>query len=191
MNINEKVEDFKTNAFYNGELKELNTADFSGKWKIFFFYPADFTFVCPTELGEMADFYERFKKEGAEIFSVSTDTEFVHLAWHNDSPTIKKIKYPMLADPTGKISKDFGVYIDEAGLALRGTFVVDPDGILKLSEVNDLGIGRSASELLRKLRAAKYVRENGGDTNELDWDTMGDAFFNAVRIDPNEPVQEI
>ncbi len=161
MKINEKVEDFKTNAFYNGELKELNTADYSGKWKIFFFYPADFTFVCPTELGEMADYYEDFKKEGAEIFSVSTDTEFVHLAWYNDSPTIKKVKYPMLADPTGKISKDFGVYIDEAGLALRGTFVVDPDGILKLSEVNDLGIGRSASELLRKLRAAKHVREFG------------------------------
>ncbi len=161
MKINEKVENFKTNAFYKGELKEIDLSEYDGKWKILFFYPADFTFVCPTELGEMADYHEEFKKEGAEIFSISTDTEFVHLAWFNDSPTIGKVKFPMLADPTGKISKDFGVYIEEAGLALRGTFVIDPDGILKLAEINDLGIGRSAKELLRKLRAAKFVREHG------------------------------
>lgn len=109
----------------------------------------------------MADYYEDFRKEGVEIFSVSTDTEYVHLAWHNDSQTIRKIKYPMLADPSGKLSKYFGVYIENAGVALRGTFVVDPDGVLKIAEINDLGIGRSAKELLRKVRAAKFVRENG------------------------------
>ncbi len=161
MNINDRLENFKANAFHNGQLTEVDLADYQDKWKILFFYPADFTFVCPTELGEMADYYEEFKKEGAEVFSVSTDTEFVHLAWHNESPTIGKIKYPMVADPTGKISRDFGVYIEEAGLALRGTFVIDPDGVLKLAEINDLGIGRSAKELLRKLKAAKFVRENG------------------------------
>ncbi|MCI0470068.1 MAG: redoxin domain-containing protein [Candidatus Aminicenantes bacterium] len=161
ININDKVQNFKVKAFHNGDLKEIDLADYDGRWKILFFYPADFTFVCPTELGDLADYYQDFQKEGAEIFSVSTDTEYVHFAWHCDSPTIKKITFPMLADPAGKLSRYFGVYIEDAGLALRGTFVVDPDGILKLVEINDLGIGRSAKELLRKLRAAKFVREHG------------------------------
>lgn len=159
--IGQKVEDFTTNAYYKDVIKKVSLSDYEGKWVIVFFYPADFSFVCPTELGELADNYEKFLAEGAEILSVSTDTEFVHKAWHNDSDTIKKIKYPMLSDTTGKISKQFGVYIDEAGLALRGSFIIDKKGILKAFEINDTGIGRSSAELLRKLQAAKFTEENG------------------------------
>jgi len=150
----------------------LDTADFmadgkkkKGKWLVFFFYPADFTFICPTELEEMAGHYAEFEKLGAEVLSVSTDTVFVHKAWHDNSPAIKKVKFPMVADPTGEIAKLFGVYIgygEDAGLALRGTFIVDPSGVVKAIEINDNSIGRSAKELLRKLKAAKFVYDNGG-----------------------------
>lgn len=149
----------------------INTADYlekgkkKGKWLVFMFYPADFTFICPTELEEMAGLYDAFVKEGAEILSVSTDTAFVHKAWHDNSPAIKKVKYPMVADPSGTLSKLFGVYIAEggdAGLALRGTFIVDPEGVLKTMEIHDNSVGRSAKETLRKLKAAKFVRDNGG-----------------------------
>lgn len=159
--INQKIEDFSVKAYHKNEFTDIHLGDYKGKWLVLFFYPADFTFVCPTELGEMADYYEQFKKEGAEVLSVSTDTEFTHMAWHEASPTIKKIQYPMLADPTGKLSRYFGVYIEEEGLALRGTFIIDPDGVLKVMEINDNGIGRTAKEALRKLQAAKFVREHG------------------------------
>ncbi len=150
---------------------KLKTADFldhgkkKGKWQVYVFYPADFTFICPTELEEMAGLYPEFQKEGAEVLSVSCDTAFVHKAWHDNSPAIKKVKYPMVADPTGILAKLFGVYIHEgedAGLALRGTFIVDPDGFLKTIEIHDNSVGRSAKETLRKLKAAKFVRDNGG-----------------------------
>ncbi|MDO8520676.1 MAG: redoxin domain-containing protein [bacterium] len=144
----------------------LKTEDYKGKkWLIFFFYPADFTFICPTELEEMAGLYPTLEKEGVEILSVSTDTVFVHKAWHDHSEAIKKVQFPMVADPTGKLARLFGTYIPEggdAGLSLRGTFIVDPDGALKTVEIHDNSIGRSASELLRKLQAAKFVRDNGG-----------------------------
>lgn len=159
--INDVVENFKVRCYHHDDFKDLNFADYDGKWRILFFYPADFTFVCPTELGEMADHYDEFVKEGAEVFSVSTDTEFVHMAWHDASDTIKKIRFPMLADPCGKLSRDFGVHIEEAGVALRGTFIIDPKGHLKTIEIHDNGIGRSARELLRKLRAAKFTEEHG------------------------------
>lgn len=159
--IGDKIEDIKTNAFHQGDLKEIKMSDYEGKWKVLFFYPADFTFVCPTELGEMADYYDKFMEEGAEIFSVSTDSEFVHMAWHEASPTIAKIRFPMLADPSGKISRDFGVYLEEDGVALRGTFVIDPQGVLKAVEIHDLDIGRSAKEALRKLQAAKFSAAHG------------------------------
>ena len=136
-----------------------------GKWLIFFFYPADFTFICPTELEEMAEHYADFQKAGAEILSVSTDTVFVHKAWHDNSDAIKKVKFPMVADPTGALSKLFGTYIftgGDAGLSLRGTFIIDPEGIVKTIEINDNSVGRSAKETLRKLRAAKFVYDNGG-----------------------------
>jgi len=162
--LNEKVTDFQVTAYHGGEFRPVSLSDYRGQWVVVFFYPADFTFVCPTELGDMADHYAEFQKEGAEILSVSTDTHFTHLAWHESSPTIKKIQYPMLADPSGAVSRDFGVYIetgDDAGLAYRGTFLIDPDGVLKTVEINDNGIGRAARETLRKLKAAKFVRENG------------------------------
>lgn len=173
--IGSKLPDLTLPAYHpvKDEEVSLKTADYKGKWKIFFFYPADFTFVCPTELEEMAENYEAFQKEGAEVFSVSTDTVFVHKAWHDNSEAIKKIKYPMVADPAGTLSKLFGVYIAEggdAGLALRGTFIVDPEGVLRTIEINDNSIGRSAKETLRKLRAAKFVAEHGGNVCPASWE---------------------
>lgn len=157
----------------------LKISDYKGKWKIFFFYPADFTFVCPTELEEMAENYAAFQAEGAEVFSVSTDTVFVHKAWHDNSEAIKKIKYPMVADPAGVLSKLFNVYITvggDAGLALRGTFIVDPAGVLRTIEVHDNSIGRSAKETLRKLRAAKFVAEHGGNVCPASWEPGSDTL---------------
>lgn len=167
--INDKAPDFTAKAFHNERIVNIKLDDYKGKWVVLFFYPADFTFVCPTELGELADKYEEFKGLNTEILSVSTDTEFVHKAWHDASETIKKIQFPMVADPTGKISKDYGVYIEEEGLALRGSFVIDPDGILKAYEVHDSSIGRSATELIRKIQAAQFVRENGGEACPANW----------------------
>lgn len=160
LKINQKIENFETDAFYKGKLKKIKLSNYRGEWLVLFFYPADFTFVCPTELSELADLYEEFKKEGMEIISVSCDTAYAHKAWADISPSIKKIKFPMAADPAGKLAKYFGVYIEEEGISLRGTFIIDPNGILKTAEVNDNNIGRSGKELLRKLRAAKFVREH-------------------------------
>src|SRR3989344_5283050 len=129
--INTKIPEFKVQAFADGKFKSVSHDDLRGKWSIFFFYPADFTFVCPTELGDMADKYDAFKKMGVEVYSVSTDTHFVNKAWHDASETIKKIRYPMLADPTGALARAFGVYIEDAGLAYRGTFVINPEGRIK------------------------------------------------------------
>lgn len=159
--IGKKVNEFKVKAYYKGDFTEVTEKDLDGKWNVFVFYPADFTFVCPTELEDLAEHYERFKKEGAEVYSISTDTHFVHKAWHDTSDRIKKIQFPMVADPTGRISKEFEVFIEEEGLALRGSFVINPEGKIVAYEVHDLGIGREASELLRKLQAAKFVAEHG------------------------------
>ncbi|MGI6498349.1 MAG: alkyl hydroperoxide reductase subunit C [Oscillospiraceae bacterium] len=159
--IGKEVNDFKVQAFQNGSFKEVTKADLLGKWSVFVFYPADFTFVCPTELGDLADQYEEFKKTGTEIYSISTDSHFVHKAWHDASDSIKKIQYPMLADPTGALSKEFGVYIEEEGMALRGSFVINPEGKIVAYEVNSNNIGREASELLRKVQAAQFVAEHG------------------------------
>ena len=167
--INDKAPEFKVKAFHEGRVKNIGLSDYKGKWVVLFFYPADFTFVCPTELGELADRYEELKSLNAEVLSVSTDTEFVHKAWHDNSPAIKKVQFPMLADPTGKISKLFGVYIREEGLALRGSFILDPDGVLKAYEVHDNSIGRSAEELVRKIQAAQFTREHGGEVCPAGW----------------------
>ncbi len=170
--IGKEVADFETRAFYQGKDTTLKLSDFRGKWVIMLFYPADFTFVCPTELEDAAMMYDQFQKEGAEILSVSTDTVFVHKAWHDESEAIKKVQYPMLADPTGAICRQFGTYITEgedAGLSLRGTFLIDPDGVLKTMEVHANSIGRSAEELLRKLQAAKFVREHKGEVCPARW----------------------
>ncbi len=170
ININKQVSDFETDAYHNDEIKKVSLNNYKGKWLVVFFYPADFTFVCPTELEELADHYEEIKSLDAEVLSVSTDTVFVHKAWHDASKAIKKIKFPMLADPTGKISKMFGVYSEEEGLAYRGTFIIDPDGVLKAIEVHNNDIGRSAKELIRKLQAAKFVYENEGLVCPAEWE---------------------
>jgi peroxiredoxin (alkyl hydroperoxide reductase subunit C) len=167
--INTEIKPFKATAFHNGKFVELTEADVKGKWSVFFFYPADFTFVCPTELGDMADLYPEFQKLGVEVYSVSTDTHFTHKAWADASDTIKKINYPMIGDPTGAITRNFDVMIEEAGLALRGTFVVNPEGQIKVAEIHDLGIGRDASELLRKVKAAQYVASHPGEVCPAKW----------------------
>lgn len=168
--INEKAPEFTEQAFVKNDVKKISLSDYKGKWVILFFYPADFTFICPTELGELADNYYKFKELGAEVISVSTDTTFVHKAWHDNSPTIKKITFPMLADTTGRVCKAYGTYIDDEGLSLRGTFLIDTNGILKAYEVHDNSIGRSCKELLRKLQAAQYVAEHGGEVCPVNWE---------------------
>lgn len=167
--INSYIPDFKVNAFHNGEFKTITDKDVKGKWGVFFFYPADFTFVCPTELEDMAENYAKFQELGIEIYSVSTDTHFVHKAWHDNSLSIKKIKYPMLADTTGALSRALGVLIEEEGLAYRGTFLFNPEGQIKVCEIHDNGIGRNASELLRKAEAAIFVAEHPNEVCPAKW----------------------
>ena len=167
--INTEIKPFKAQAYHNGKFVEVTDASVKGKWSVFFFYPADFTFVCPTELGDMADLYAEYQKLGVEVYSVSTDTHFVHKAWADASDTIKKIKYPMIGDPTGAITRGFDVMIEEEGLALRGTFVVNPEGVIKVAEIHDLGIGRDAAELLRKVKAAQYVASHPGEVCPAKW----------------------
>ena len=159
--IGKKINEFKATAYQNGEFINVTSDSLRGKWSVVVFYPADFTFVCPTELEDLAEHYEKFKAEGCEVYSVSTDTHFVHKAWHDTSERIKKIQFPMVADPTGKISSEFEVLVEEEGLALRGSFVINPEGVIVAYEVHDMGIGREAIELLRKLQAAKFVAEHG------------------------------
>ena len=167
--INTKLPEFKVEAFHKGEFKSVSSQDLAGKWSILFFYPADFTFVCPTELGDMADKYEELQKLGVEVYSVSTDTHFVHKAWHDASETISKIQFPMLADPTGHLTRAFGVHIEEEGVAYRGTFLIDPEGHIKISEIHDNGIGRDADELLRKVQAAQFVASHDGEVCPAKW----------------------
>ncbi|MCO7250671.1 alkyl hydroperoxide reductase subunit C [Pseudoalteromonas sp. Ps84H-4] len=167
--INTKLQPFNSTAYHNGDFVELTEKDVLGKWSIFFFYPADFTFVCPTELGDVADYYEQLQEMGVEVYSVSTDTHFTHKAWHDTSETIGKIKFPMIGDPTGRITRNFGVMIEDEGLALRGTFVMNPEGEIKVIETHDLGIGRSAKELVRKVQAAQYIANHDGEVCPASW----------------------
>jgi peroxiredoxin (alkyl hydroperoxide reductase subunit C) len=167
--INSEVKPFKATAYHNGKFVPVSNEDLKGKWSVFVFYPADFTFVCPTELGDLADNYAAFKKLGVEIYSVSTDTHFTHKAWRDTSETIGKVQYPMIADPTLALSRAFEVLIEEEGLAYRGTFVIDPEGKIKVIEVHDNGIGRDAKELLRKVQAAQYVASHPGEVCPAKW----------------------
>ncbi|MCM8612426.1 alkyl hydroperoxide reductase subunit C [Accumulibacter sp.] len=172
--INTEIKPFKATAFHNGKFVPVSDADLKGKWSVVVFYPADFTFVCPTELGDLADEYDAFQKIGVEVYAVSTDTHFTHKAWADASETIKKIRYPMIGDPTGNITRNFDVMIETEGLALRGTFVVNPEGVIKVCEIHDLGIGRDAKELLRKVQAAQYVASHPGEVCPAKW-TPGEA----------------
>lgn len=167
--INTQIKPFTAQAFKNGEFIEVSDKDTEGKWSVFFFYPADFTFVCPTELGDVADKYEELQSRGVEVYSVSTDTHFTHKAWHDSSDTINKIKYTMIGDPTGEITRNFEVMREDQGLADRGTFIVDPDGVIQAMEITAEGIGRDAEDLVRKIKAAQYVRNNPGQVCPAAW----------------------
>jgi peroxiredoxin len=161
VNINEQAPGFSEDAFVNDEIKKISLEDYKGKWVVLFFYPADFTFVCPTELGELADKYDEIKGLGAEVISVSTDTAFVHKAWWDHSETIHKIKFPMLADPARRVCSSYYTLIEDEGLSLRATFVINPEGKIKALEFHDNGIGRNIDELIRKIKAAQFVEKNG------------------------------
>ncbi len=167
--INTKIKPFNAQAFHHGEFIEVSDANLKGQWSVVFFYPADFTFVCPTELGDLADYYPELQKMGVEVYSVSTDTHFTHKAWHDTSDTIGKIQFPMIGDPTGLITRNFEVMIEEAGLAERGTFVIDPEGKIQIIEINAGGIGRDAGELVRKIKAAQYVAAHPGEVCPAKW----------------------
>ena len=167
--IGTEVKPFKAQAYHNGAFVEVTEADFKGKWSVVCFYPADFTFVCPTELEDLQDNYAALKGLGAEVYSVSTDTHFTHKAWHDTSDSIRKITYPMIGDPSHTLSRNFEVLIEAAGLADRGTFIIDPDGVIQAVEINAGGIGRDASTLINKIKAAQYVRTNKGEVCPAKW----------------------
>ena len=167
--INSQIKPFTATAYHNGKFTDVSDASVKGKWSVFFFYPADFTFVCPTELGDLADQYAEFQKLNVEIYGVSTDTHFAHKAWHDTSETVKKIQYPLVGDPTHVLARNFDVLIEEVGLADRGTFVVDPEGKIQIIEITAGGIGRDAAELLRKLKAAQYVAAHPGEVCPAKW----------------------
>ena len=180
--INKEIVDFKVQSFVNNEFKEVTKKDVLGKWSVFFFYPADFTFICPTELEDLADNYAEFQKIGCEIYSVSTDTHFAHKAWHDSSEAIKKVQFPMLGDPTGQLSRTFGVMIESAGLAQRGTFVINPNGRIVACEIHDEGIGRDAKELLRKVQAAQFIEANPGMVCPAKWKPGKDTLKPSIDL---------
>ena len=161
---------FKATGFHNAHFVDVSDATLKGRWAVVFFYPADFTFVCPTELGDLADHYGEFQKMGVEIYSVSTDTHFTHKAWHDTSDTIAKIRFPMIGDPTGTTGRNFEVLREAEGLADRGTFVIDPDGVIQVVEITAEGVGRNAIELLRKVKAAQYVASHPGEVCPAKWE---------------------
>lgn len=180
--IGSNLPEFKAEVFVNGQIQPICTEDLKGKWGVLFFYPADFTFVCPTELGDVADQYDAIKEMGVEVYSVSCDTAYVHKAWHDASETIKKIKYPMIGDPAGVLSKELGVYIKEAGICYRATFIFNPEGKIVAYEVHDNGIGRDSDELVRKLAAAKFVAAHGDKVCPAKWKPGKDTLTPGVDL---------
>ena len=180
--LNTEVKPFKATAFHNGSFVEVSDEDLRGSWSVVFFYPADFTFVCPTELGDLADLYEDFKRLGVEIYSVSTDTHFTHKAWHETSDTIAKVQYPMLGDPTGELTRSFDAMREGQGLADRATFLIDPDGIVQFMEITAEGVGRNAAELLRKVKAAQYVREHPNEVCPAKWEEGDDTLAPSLDL---------
>ena len=180
--INTEMKPFTAEAYQDGKFVTVSDADVKGKWGVFFFYPADFTFVCPTELEDLADNYAEFQKMGVEIYSVSTDTHFSHKAWHDTSPAIGKITFPMVGDPTGTITRNFEVMREGQGLADRGTFVVDPDGVIQIVEITSEGVGRNATELLRKVKAAQYVRAHPDQVCPAKWEEGEETLAPSLQL---------
>lgn len=169
-------------AYHAGQIGELSLAAQKGKWVILFFYPADFTFVCPTELGDMADVYGELQQLNTEVISVSTDTEWAHKVWADISPIIKTVKYPMLADPTGEVCRSYGVYIPDSGLAQRGRFIIDPDGVLRAVEITDGPLGRNAAETVRQLKALQHLRDHPGQACPARWVTGADTLTPGAEL---------
>ncbi len=167
--IDKEIKPFKATAYHAGRFVEVSESTIRGHWVVFFFYPADFTFVCPTELGDLADHYAQFQQLDVEIYGVSTDTHFTHKAWHDVSQTISRVQFPLLGDPTHLLARNFEVLIEETGLTERGTFVVDPQGRIQVVEMTAGGIGRDAGELLRKVKAAQYVAAHPGEVCPARW----------------------
>jgi NADH-dependent peroxiredoxin subunit C len=180
--IGSKAPDFEVRGLHSDEVKTFRLTDYRSKWTILFFYPGDFTFVCPTELEELANCYNTFKELNCEILSVSTDSEYVHKAWKDTSEAVKKVSFPMLSDSTHEVSKLYGVYLEKEGVALRGTFLIDPDGVLSATEVHDNSIGRSAKELLRKLQAAQFVAKHGGNVCPASWQPGDDTLLPGLDL---------
>lgn len=180
--INTEIKPFTASAYKQGKFIDVSSDDLKGKWSVFFFYPADFTFVCPTELGDIADHYEEFQSRGVEIYSVSTDTHFTHKAWHDASETIAKIQYTMIGDPTGTITRNFDAMREDQGLADRATFVVDPDGVIQAMEITAEGIGRDAEDLLRKVKAAQYVAAHPGEVCPAKWKEGEDTLAPSLDL---------
>lgn len=182
--VGESVPDLEFEVYHEGKQKAMSLSSLHGKWIVLMFYPGDFTFVCPTELEDMAKIYPKFKELGAEVVSVSTDSVYVHKAWHDTSPAIKQVEYPMAADPSGKFSYAFGVLIEggepqftpDEGVAMRGTFIIDPKGILRAAEINENSIGRRAADTLRKLQAAQYVETHKGQVCPASWEPGDDTM---------------
>ena len=182
MKIGDSIPDLEFDVFQDEEIKKLKFSDFKGKWLVLAFYPADFTFVCPTELAELAGLHGEFKKQGAEIISMSTDSAYVHMSWHDTSPLVKKVKYPMGADPTHKVSTAFGTLIEGEGMSTRATFIISPEGIVKAIEMHDNSIGRSAPEILRKLQAASFVSKNKGLVCPASWSPGKEAIKPSAKL---------
>ena len=167
--INTYVKPFKATAYHNGEFVEVSDETFKGQWSVLCFHPADFTFVCPTELEDLADLYDEFSSRGVEVYGISCDTHFAHKAWHDTSEAISKVKYPLIGDPTHQLTRAFGVHIEEEGLALRGTFLINPEGVIKTVEIHSNEIARDVSETLRKLKAAQYTAAHPGEVCPAKW----------------------
>jgi len=182
LEVGQAAPEFSAMAFLNNEFKRVELADYKGRWVVLFFYPADFTFVCPTELASLADYYEKFKEMNVEILSISTDTHFCHKAWHDSSESIKKINFPMLSDATHEISDKYNVLIPEGGITHRGTFIISPEGILKAYEVHHDHIGRSITELVRKIKAAQHAENNPGEACPMNWDSGKETLKPGVDL---------
>ncbi|KGX93720.1 alkyl hydroperoxide reductase subunit C [Pontibacillus halophilus JSM 076056 = DSM 19796] len=180
--IGKEVQPFNAQAFRNGEFVEVSEENFKGKWSVVMFYPADFSFVCPTELEDLQDQYETLQQLGAEVYSVSTDTHFVHKGWHDSSEKINKITYTMIGDPSQTISRNFDVLNEESGLADRGTFIIDPDGVIQTVEITADGIGRDASQLVSKIKAAQYVRNNPGEVCPAKWEEGSETLTPSLDL---------
>ncbi|WP_139980256.1 alkyl hydroperoxide reductase subunit C [Nocardioides litoris] len=174
--ISSTIAPFELNAYRNGEFIRVSDHDFAGRWNVVMFYPGDFTFVCPTELEDLANHHDEFEQLGVRLYSASTDSHFAHKAWHDSSSAVGKVQYTMLADPTHEFTRAFDVLVEQTGQALRGTFVIDPNGVIRVVEVHDDGVGRNAAELLRKVKAAQYIAAHPGEVCPANWDEGGETL---------------